>query len=159
MEVVLGSNDFFGVPFPLVLADRFFHVYDSETGFELDIFRWDEETKQAVYEVKAGESLNENINTNPTGIVTFGKSVRGVFIYRFRPKLGVSQILGKVPVEKEFEVRINDDVITVLVGYVRVVWLVKGRIVRANIGIQVGADGSVVAGVNKLPEGMILKRG
>ena len=26
MKVILGSNDFFGVPFPLVLADRFFHM-------------------------------------------------------------------------------------------------------------------------------------
>jgi hypothetical protein len=35
VDVQLGGNDFFGVPFPLVLADRFFHIY-SHRGVGAD---------------------------------------------------------------------------------------------------------------------------
>ena len=73
MNVSIGTNDFFGVPFPLVLADRFFHIYTTPTGFKLDIFRWDEQRKQPVYEVKASKPLADNISTNPTGIITFSE--------------------------------------------------------------------------------------
>jgi hypothetical protein len=36
MNVTIGANDFYGVPFPLVLADRFFHIYAADTGFKVD---------------------------------------------------------------------------------------------------------------------------
>lgn len=86
MNVTIGANDFYGVPFPLVLADRFFHIYAADTGFKLDIFRWDEQEKQPIYEVKDSVPLADNIETNPTGIITFGEPTTGNFLYKFRPK-------------------------------------------------------------------------
>jgi hypothetical protein len=44
LKIQLGTNDFFGVPFPLVMADRFFHVYgDLQGKMTLDVFRWDDD--------------------------------------------------------------------------------------------------------------------
>ena len=158
MNVNLGSNDFFGVPFPLVLADRFFHIYLTPSGFKLDLFRWDEELEQPIYEVKASEPLADNISTNPTGIVTFSEPTSGTFKYKFRPKPGVSQIFGKVPVDKEFEVLINDRMITVMAANNNICTLQRNQFSGLPIGIQVGADGSIAIGVNRLPNGMKLIR-
>lgn len=158
MKVILGSNDFFGVPFPLVLADRFFHIYGTARGFALDVFRWDEETKQPVYEVRASQPQSGNIGTNPTGIVTFSEPSTGTFLYKFRPKPGVSQIFGKVPMNEEFEVRISDLRITVMADDTNICTLERNEFVGLPIGIQVGADGSIGIGVSRLPDGMVLSR-
>lgn len=158
MKVILGSNNFFGVPFPLVLADRFFHTFGAPRGFALDIFRWDEQASEPIYEVRAGRPQTGNITTNPTGIVTFSEPNTGAFLYKFRPKPGVSQIFGKVPVNKEFEVRINDHRIEVLCEGAPMCTLERNQLVGLAIGIQVGADGSIGIGVNRLPQGMILSR-
>jgi len=158
MNVVLGRNDFFGVPFPLVLADRFFHIYTTAEGFGLDVFRWDAQTKQPIYEVKGGRPQTANISTNPTGIITFGEPSAGTFLYKFRPKVGVSQIFGKVPVDKEFEVRVVDRKITVTAGNISICTIERNQFVGLPIGIQVGADGSIAIGVSKLPAGMTLSR-
>ena len=159
MNVNLGSNDFFGVPFPLVLADRFFHIYETPSGLKLDLFRWDEEKQQPIYEVKANTPLTDNISTNPTGIVTFSEPTSGTFLYKFRPKPGVSQIFGKVPIDRESEVRINDRMITVMADNNNICTLQRNQFSGLPIGIQVGADGSIAIGVNKLPHGMKLIRG
>lgn len=158
MAVIIGANDFFGVPFPLVLADRFFHIYSTQGGFELDVFRWDEKERQAIYEVQASKAQDANISTNPTGIVTFSHPQTGIFLYKFRPKPGISQIFGKVPVEDEVEVRISDREIAVVAGKGNICTLQKNQFVGMPIGIQVGADRSVLIGVNKLPAGMVLNR-
>jgi hypothetical protein len=158
MSIVLGNNDFFGVPFPLVIADRFFHIYQSASGLKLDIFRWDETNKQAVYEVKDGISITYEINNNPTGIVTFSEPTRGSFLYKFRPKKGISQIFGKIPINDEFGVEITDHRIIVKRADKQVYSLERNQFSGTPIGIQIDADGSINIGVNKLPEGMILKR-
>lgn len=158
MPVILGSNNLFGIPFPLVLADRFFHIYGLLTGYRLDIFRWDEKSKTPAYEVKASEPMYKNITTNPTGIVTFSGSQSGSFLYTFRPKPGVSNIFGKVPVDDEFEVRIDDQSILVMRNYQHVATLFTHQFLGLPIGIQIFADGSLVMGVDKLPDGMILTR-
>jgi len=159
MSIILGTNDFFGVPFPLVLADRFFHIYSTVSGFKLDIFRWDETSKQPTYEVKDSKPLTDNITTNPTGIVTFGEPTTGTFLYKFRPKPGISQIFGKIPVDNEFDVRINDHLIEVEVNGKTACTLQRNQFVGMPIGMQVYVDGSIGIGVNKLPEGMSLQRG
>jgi hypothetical protein len=158
MNISLGTNDFFGVPFPLVLADRFFHLYTATNGLKLDVFRWDEQTERPVYEVKESKPLIDNINTNPTGIITFSEPISGTFLYKFRPKPNVSQIFGKVPVNKEFEVKINDHEIVVMSDNNRVCTLQKNMFVGCLIGIQVGADNSIAMGVNRIPNGMKLVR-
>lgn len=158
VPVILGSNDYYGVPFPLVLGDRFFHIYSTTTGFELDVFRWDEKNKTPTYEVKASQPINENIITNPTGIVTFNESEIGSFLYKFRPKPGVSNIFGKVPVDDEFEVRIDAQSIVVMRNNQDVATLFTHQFVGLPIGIQIFADGSSVIGADKLPDGMILTR-
>jgi hypothetical protein len=158
MKVILGSNNFFGVPFPLVLADRFFHIYSSARGFALDIFRWDERVSEAIYEVRASQPQIANITTNPTGIVTFSEPNTGTFLYKFRPKPDISQIFGKVPVNKEFEVRINDHRIEVLCEGIPTCTLERNQFVGLAIGIQIGVDGSIGIGVNRLPQGMVLSR-
>jgi len=159
MNVILGTNDFFGVPFPIVLADRFFHIYAKMTGFKLDVFRWDEQTKQPIYEVKDSTPLDNNISINPTGVITFSEPTSGTFLYKFRPKPAVSQIFGKVPVDKDFEVRINDHRITAMAANTEICTLERNQFTEMPIGVQVGADGSIAIGVNKLPEGMTLRRG
>jgi hypothetical protein len=158
MTVIIGSNNFFGVPFPLVLADRFFNIFEGSDGFSLNIFRWDESTREPVFEVLNGEPLNEHISTNPTGIVTFASPERGVFLYKFRPKPGVSQIFGTVPVDRELTVHITDRSIRVLNGDEQVCALERNQFSGLAIGIQVNADGSIAIGSNGLPEGMVLKR-
>jgi hypothetical protein len=159
MSVILGGNDFFGVPFPLVLADRFFHIYSTTSGLKIDIFRWDETGKQPTYEVKGSKPLADNITTNPTGIVTFSEPTAGTFLYKFRPKLGISQIFGRIPVNNEFDVKINDHLIEVEVNGKQICTLQRNQFTGMPIGIQVYADGSVGIGVNRLPAGMTLKRG
>ena len=158
MKVNLGTNDFFGVPFPLVLADRFFHIYAITSGFKLDIFRWDEQAKKPIYEVKENVPLADNINTNPTGIITFSEPITGIFLYKFRPKPNISQIFGKVPIDEEFVVRINDHKIVVMAGNTERCTLERNQFTGMPIGIQVGVDGSVAIGVTRLPEGMVLRR-
>lgn len=159
MSVMLGTNDFFGVPFPLVLADRFFHIYSTTSGLKLDIFRWDETSKQPTYEVKGSKPLTDNIATNPTGIVTFSEPTTGTFLYKFRPKLGISQIFGRIPVNNEFDVKINDHLIEVVINGKKACTLQRNQFTGMPIGIQIHADGSIGMGVNRLPEGMILRRG
>jgi len=159
MNITLGTNDFFGVPFPLVLADRFFHVYVAASGLKIDIFRWDETTKQPTYEVKASKPLNDNITSNPTGVITFSEPTTGTFLYKFRPKPGISQIFGKIPVNNEFDVTINDQRIDVTVNGKSRCMLERNQFRGMPIGIQIHADGSMGMGVNILPAGMILSRG
>jgi hypothetical protein len=159
MNVILGTNDFFGVPFPLVLADRFSHIYSTTSGLKLDIFRWDETSKQPTYEVKDSKPLTDNITTNPTGIVTFGEPTTGTFLYKFRPKPGISQIFGRIPVDKEFDVKINDRLIEVVINGKESNIFRRNQVRGMLIGMQIHADGSVGMGVNRLPEGMTVRRG
>src|SRR5438132_3323144 len=100
-NVELGTNDFFGVVFPLVLADRFFRIYADGVRFNIDVFRWDETAQRATFEVVRGHPLQANIASNPTGIVTFVHEPTGAFTFKFRPKPGISQIFGQVPVQDE----------------------------------------------------------
>ena len=158
MQVELGGNDFFGVPFPLVLADRFFHIYNQGNGFKLDVFRWDEQAQQAIYEVKGSEPKTQNIETNPTGIITFSRENDGTFLYKFRPKIGVSQVFGKIPINEEFEIKINDRAIAINRSNVTVVTFQKNTVIGCPIGVRVEADGSIGMGVNWLPTGMKLIR-
>ncbi|MPZ49825.1 MAG: hypothetical protein GEU75_11135 [Dehalococcoidia bacterium] len=155
MSVNIGNNYFTGVPFPLVLYDRFFHIYEDGKSFNLDVFRWDETTKSATYEVLAGKPQNEEISTNPTGIVTFANQL-GVFLFKFRPKPGVSQIFGQVPVDDLWEVRISDRKIEVYRGETLVVTLERDQMTNMKIGLQLFPDGSLAIGVNRLPDGMQL---
>jgi len=158
-SVDLGGNDFFGVPFPVVVADRFFHIYEDRNGrFSIDVFRWDEALQLPTYEVRASMPLRDSIETNPTGIVTFAQEGSGVFLFKFRPKPGVSQIFGKVPVAGEVAVRITDRELVVMRGDQRVATFIANSMSGFPIGIQVGADGSIGVGVNQLPEGMVLVR-
>jgi hypothetical protein len=156
--VTLGSNNFEGVPFPLVLADRFFHIYPVTDGsqYGLDVFRWDEASTTAVYEVKGSKPVAENIDTNPTAIVTFG-AADGSFLFKFRPKPGVSQIFGKVPVSDMIDVRINDKSLRVCRGEVVLAELTTNTFSGCSIGVMVGADCSISMGVNWLPAGMVLQ--
>jgi hypothetical protein len=158
MSVELGSNDFFGVPFPLVIADRFFHIYRSSSSFKIDVFRWDEATKKPIYEVIGNVPQDDAITTNPTGIVTFSGPANGAFSYKFRPKPGVSQIFGTVPVNNQTEVVINDREICVYVNGQRGMTFRNNQIAGCPIGIQIFANGGMAMGVNRLPDGMVLVR-
>jgi hypothetical protein len=157
MNVILGSNDFFGVPFPLVLADQFFHMYRDGASFRLDVFRWDEAKKQATYEVRGSKPIADNITSNPTGIVTFSEADGG-FLFKFRPKPGVSQIFGRTPIDGEMSVHITDRSMRVMRGDQVVVTLERNQFHGGAIGVQVGADGSVGIGGGALPAGLELQR-
>ncbi len=160
MAVVnLGGNNFFGVPFPVVVADRFFHIYDDGGQMAIDVFRWDESEQRPVYEVRASEPLADNINTNPTGIVTFTHEESGAFLFKFRPKPGVSQIFGRIPAQDEVAVRVTDHDLKVSRSGVPIVTIARNQFSGLPIGIRVEADGSVGIGVNWLPEGMTLLPG
>ncbi len=156
--VKVGLNDFFGVPFPLVLADRFFHIYTDSTGaMKLNVFRWDEGLREPFCEVEGSEPVEENIETNPTGIVTFGEADGG-FLFKFRPKPGVSQIFGHVPIGGEVRVHINDHSIRILRGTQPMATMTRNQVFGFAIGLHVQADGSWALGSNVLPPGMQLER-
>lgn len=156
MQINIGSNLHFGVPFPLVLADRFFAIQDRGGRMVVDVFRWDETTQTAHYEVQESVPLAEHIRTNPTGIVTVTNEVGGDFLYKFRPKPGVSQIFGRVPVVDDIEVRVKDHEMSVTRAGTPIVTMQRNMIAGCPIGVLVGADGSVAMGVNWLPDGMTL---
>jgi hypothetical protein len=64
----------------------------------LDVFRWDDEKQAPFYEVEASKPIEENIETNPTGITFRGgrwrlplqvsAEARGVADLRTRPDQG-----------------------------------------------------------------------
>jgi hypothetical protein len=158
VQPIIGSNLFYGVPFPLVLADRFFHIYhDGGKGFKIDVFRWDPGARAATYEVRGSAPLQEEIAANPTGIVTFN-GTGGEFQFKFRPKPGVSQIFGHVPIQDELTAQINDRQIRVIWAGIPRATLERNTMSGMPIGIQVHADGRIAIGVNRLPDGMVLPR-
>lgn len=152
-RVIIGGNDLFGVPFPLVVADRFFRVYEQDGVMRVDVFRWDGDTQQRVYEVRASQPLKENIERNPTGIVTVGGTT-GDFLYKFRPKPGVSQIFGQIPIDRELTVIIRDRQIRVTDGESVIATFERNQISGCPIGLEVRVDGGIGMGVNRLPDGM-----
>jgi hypothetical protein len=158
MDIMISSKDVYGAPFPLVLADRFFHIYKGQSGIQVDIFRWDEKSKTAAYEVKGGITNAFEMSQNPTGIVSLSEPNKGTFIYKFRAKPGVVQILGKAPVKDNFEAIINERQILVMRGDNLLCSLETDQFAGRQIGIQVFADGTIKTGVNTLPEGMTLVR-
>lgn len=156
MTINIGSNLYFGVPFPLVLADRFFAIYEDNGSMLADVFRWDEATQTPTFEVVRSVPQEDHISTNPTGIVTVTNEDSGAFLYKFRPKPGVSQIFGKVPVVADTEVRVKDHEMVVTQNGVPIVTMQNNMMLGCPIGVLVGADGSVAMGVNWLPPGMQL---
>jgi len=154
--IEIASNSFTSVPFPLVLADRFFHLYEDAHGvLKVDVFRWSETSQEAVYEVRNSEPLVANIETGVTGVVVFS-SDEGGFQYKFRPNPGVGQIFGKIPVEGEIDVLLRDRALKVFRGTQLIADATGNSVEGYLIGIQIGADGSFAMGVNELPKGMIL---
>jgi hypothetical protein len=158
MSVSIGENDVFGVPFPLVLADRFFHIYSSPYGYKLDVFRWDEEKCQAIYDMKDSVIQVDEVGSSPTGFVEFSEPTGWTILYKFRPRPGVSQISGKVPLNGEFQVKITYGSIIVSVDGRQIANIEKNTITGSMIGLFIGADGSFARGSDKLPEGMDLAR-
>jgi hypothetical protein len=155
-NVTISSNAFRGVPFPLVVGDRFFHAYERDGRMLTDVFRWDADLYEATYEVVANEPQADNIASNPTGIVTVADADDGGFLYKLRPKPGISQIFGKVPLDDELTVHCSDTSLRVLRGSDVVMDARSNLIVGCPIGVQVGVDGSVALGVSRLPDGMTL---
>jgi len=155
---MIGSVDYFGVPFPLVLGDRFFHIPKNSFGFNVDILRWDTESRHHVYEVLNGRSVTSEVTWNLNATVTYKQITPKLFIYKFLPKLGISQISGKTPINKEFVAKIDENEITVIVDNITLASFKKSQ-VEGPIGLKVDVNGSYVMGVSKLPDGMVLKRG
>jgi len=158
MPIIIGNLDYFGVPLPLVLADRYFHVPKTAFGFNVDVFRWDEETRQHQYEVMYGRPVPENIDTNPNAIVSYKQITSDIFIYKFQVKPEVTQIDGKRPIRKEFWVKLDKNEIIVMVDNIKIASFTRNQ-VEGPVGLKINADGSYVMGVANLPEGMELKRG
>jgi hypothetical protein len=158
MFVMIGENDFFGVPFPLVLANRFFHVYRSSSGYKLDVFRWDEESQQTVYDMMDSVIQVDEVGAKPTGTVKFSEPAEGVILYQFRPRPGIYPMFGKVPIKGEFEVRINNQSIIVSIDGNQIAELDNNTATGSIIGLFIGADGSFKMGSDRLPDGMTLVR-
>lgn len=111
--VIIANNTFVDVEYPLVLVDRYFHFEEVDGRLIPDVFRWDNEAQERIYEVKGGVPIDAAFTTNPTGIVTVS-SQDGDFLYKLRPKPGVSQIFGRVPAQHTWEVRVTDRILTIL---------------------------------------------
>lgn len=157
MQVQLRGSDFFGVPFPVTLADRLFRVYENEIGLTVDVIRWDPVAKDGVLEVQRGRTINSQVE-NPTGIFKFDRDREG-FFYEFKPKPGVGNIMGAAPIDESWTVRILDTgQIKVQKGAQEVASMQRNQYPGTQIGIQVGADGRVATGVNQLPEGLEVVR-
>jgi hypothetical protein len=157
-KVDLGSNDLYGVPFPLVVGDRYVHVYTGSGGaMKIDVFRWNAESETAEYEDLASVPVAPGAKSNATGIVTF-VSEDGGFQFKFRPDPDKAQLFGDVPAG-DVTVRLRDDFVAVLNpdGTPRVTFS-RNSMAGVAIGIRVGANGSVGMGSNALPAGMLLAR-
>lgn len=63
-----------------------------------------------------------------------------------------------MPVAGEVTVRITDRELTVMRGDQRVATFISNSVSGCPIGIEVGVDGSIGFGVNRLPVGMMLVR-
>ena len=158
MKVQFKSSDFFGVPFPVVIADRYFKIYENEIGLTVDVIRWDPERQDGVYEVQRGRNNAAEMSGNPTGLVSLDMK-GGAFIFEFSPRPGVARINGKAPINENWTVRIDDHEVAVLRG--GSVMQTLGRRAQASnamIGIQVGADGVIETGVDSLPAGLEVER-
>ena len=158
MSVAVGNFDYFGMPFPLVLGDRYFHLFKTSFGFNVDIFRWDYKSKRQTYEVINGQPIPENITWNPNAAVIFKQITPKLYIYKLQAKPGVAEIAGKVPLNKEFAAKIDENEIGVIVDNNVIVTLRRNQ-VEGPIGLAAALDGSFILGVSKLPDGMVLKRG
>ena len=158
MSITIGSVDYFGVPFPLVIGDRFFHIPKNSFGFNIDVIRWDSESKLHVYEVLNGRSVIPNVTWNSNATVSYKQVTPKLFIYKFLPRPGINQISGKTPINKEFVAKIDENEITVIVDNITLTAFKKHQ-VEGPIGLKVDVDGSYILGISKLPDGMILKRG
>ena len=158
MPIVIGDIDYFGVPFPLVLADRYFHMPKTAFGFNLDVFRWDEVTKQHYYEVMYGRTVSDNINVNPNAIVNYKQITTSIFICKFKAKPEISQIGGYPTIDKEIWVKIDNTQIIVMIDNVKIASFSKNQ-VEGPIGLNINADGSYILGIGNLPDCMEIKRG
>lgn len=158
MAIVIGNLDYFGVPFPLVLVDRFFHIPKTAFGFNLDVFRWDETTQQHYYEVMYGRPVPENISTNPNAIISYKQITPSIFIYKFLAKPGIPRICGKKTIGKEIWAKIDRKEIVVMIDNIKIASLTPSQ-VEGPIGLKINADGSYVMGMGNLPDGMQIKRG
>ncbi len=158
MPVTVGENDVFGVPFPLVLADRFFHIHTARYGYKLDVFRWDNIKQQAYYDMRNSVIQIDETGTDPTAIIEFSEPAEGTILYKYRPHPSVSDIFGKVPINTEFEVKIDGSSIVVFANGRQIANIEKNTATGAMIGLLIGADGSFSMGSDKLPDGMELMR-
>ena len=153
MQVTMRGSDFFGVPFPVALADRLFRIYENEIGLTVDVIRWDPAAKDGVYEVQRGRTRDAE-KENATGNFTFTRE-RDAFVYQFQPKPGVGNIMGAAPIDEKWTVRIEDSgQVKVQKSGQEIASLARNQYPGASIGIQVGADGRVATSVNQLPDGL-----
>ncbi|MFS0884406.1 hypothetical protein [Aeromicrobium sp. 179-A 4D2 NHS] len=154
-SIQIGSNAFNGVPFPLVLGDRYFHIYEVDGSLKVDVFRWIPAFKSAVYEVVSSVPIAERIESSPNGDVLF-TSENGSFAYKFRPNPQKSQLFGKIPVTDELSVELKDRALRVYRDGEVMVDASNNTFVGCAIGILIDADGNVALGVSDLPDGMEL---
>ncbi|WP_269305758.1 hypothetical protein [Aeromicrobium sp. HA] len=154
-SIQIGSNAFNGVPFPLVLVDRYFHIYELDGSLKVDVFRWIPAFKTAVYEVVSSVPVAERIESNPNGDVLF-TSENGSFAYKFRPDPEKTQLFGKIPVTDELSVELKDHALRVYRDGALMVDASNNSFVGSAIGILIDAEGNVAFGVSALPDGMDL---
>lgn len=148
--VTLGSNQFDGVAYPLVINDRYFQLHDGPAGrVTLDVFRWDSTASQRRYEVKAGRPVDTQATTNATGIVSFGTDETG-FLFKFRPDNATSHIFGRIPTEDGVAVHINDRELHLSAGIRDIATLTSHTIRGCAIGLHITPDGLRI-GSNMLP--------
>jgi hypothetical protein len=157
-RVKLGTNDFYDVPFPVVVGDRYFHVYTAADGsMKIDVFRWDPANGTATYEVAASEPIDSAAASNRRGVVTFTQEDGG-FLFKFRPDPDRAQLFGTVPGPQDLSVRFRDYDVVVFRGGDLVATFQSNMFVNLPIGIEVADDGSIRIGVASLPPGMDVER-
>lgn len=136
MKIIYGDKDFFGSPFPVVLGDRYVRVYENEIGLTLDVFRWDAAKKDGVYEILRGRpqaAADANVKLDMKG----GKFVLDVWTW---------------------SVQISDHDLELQKDGKTVQTLARDQFLTNMIGLQVGTDGAITSGVDKLPEGLEVER-
>jgi hypothetical protein len=158
MPIIIGNIDYYGVPFPLVLVDRYFNITKTAFGFNLDIFRWDEIAKQHYYEVLYGKPVQENLNDNPNAFVSYKQISTNIFVYKFKVKPGIFEIQGRNNINKEICAKIDKNEIVTMINNEKIATFYKNQ-VEGPIGLKVYADGSSTLGIGSLPDGMEIKRG
>lgn len=143
-EALIGSNQFYGVPFPIAIGDRYIHVAQRPDGsMTVQAFRWDPDTRTV-----EEETLEQTDPDAPLTILPVAGHGGVRLIAR------AAAVEGYVTNDSEavaYTILLQRDRIIIMRGDTTVAEFQDNTIVGVEVGIRIDADGVSLGG--SLPEG------